>query len=103
MATQTYTETDDQGITRCPVRHDYQPYSPDGLNFPDDQIRPMRKETPVFFCPQTQMWIVTRQADILAAAKDTKRFSSNAFRQMPIPPEAQKWFPNGIGVMHPGL
>jgi cytochrome P450 len=99
----TETRRGGQQIARCPVRHDYQPYSPAGLNDPLGAIKPMREETPVFFCPQTQMWIISRYDDVLAAARDTKRFSSNAFRQAELPEEGAALFPDGVPPLIPSL
>jgi cytochrome P450 len=99
----TGTEQADREESRCPIRPDYQPYSVEGLNDPLGMIKPMRQETPVFFCPQTQMWIISRHDDVLLATRDTTRFSSNAFRQADLPQEALAWFADGVPPLIPSL
>jgi cytochrome P450 len=95
----TDTHDAEQQVARCPVRHDFLPLSPRGMDFPEDEIRPMRNETPIFFCEQTHMWVVTRYDDVVAICKDTKRFSSkNQFRARPIPDAAKPLFPEGQAV-----
>src|SRR4051794_6598042 len=100
MATQ---ESVTDPIQRCPVRHDYQPYSPEGIADPLGMIAPMRDETPVFFCEQTQMWVISRHDDVLEAVRDTTRFSSNAFRQAALPEAALACVPDGMPIIVPSL
>jgi cytochrome P450 len=99
----TETDTEGQETQRCPVRHDYQPYSPHGIDDPMGMIAPIRAETPVFFCEQTSMWIISRYEDVLEALKDNQRLSANAFPGAPIPESKQGTFPDGMPIMKPSL
>lgn len=51
-----------------------------------------RKEQPVFFSPEYQMWVITRYDDLLTVLKDPRRFSSRQALFLPgrFTPEVQQ-------------
>ncbi len=78
---------------QCPFsRNDYNPFTPPHLDNPYPFYARARKETPVFYSPVLNMWIVTRYDDICTVIKDPVHFSSKNCIQMPsdLPPEVQK-------------
>src|SRR4051794_35855403 len=98
------SDTGPDGVMRCPVRHDFQPYSSEGVNNPLDHMKPHRKQNPVFFCPQVHMWMVTRDEDVRAAPRDMQRISSNAFRQPDALPDiVHQLSPEGVPPLPPSL
>jgi cytochrome P450 len=59
---------------RLPARFD--PLAPDQLDDPFDLLALARREQPVFYAPELDLWVVTRYADVLAVLKDHRSFSS---------------------------
>lgn len=51
-------------------------FSPEVQQDPYSRYALARAEEPVFFCEDLGMWVVTRHADVVAALRDTDRFSS---------------------------
>jgi cytochrome P450 len=98
-------ETGSDGVSRCPVRHDFEPYSPKDKNNPLDSFKAMRAENPVFFCPQVHMWMVTLDEDVREATRDIERMSSyKCFRQPDgLPAIVDELFPDGVPPLHPSL
>jgi cytochrome P450 len=72
-----------------PVRADYNPFDPDQKRDPFPFYAHARRETPVFFSPILNMWIVTRHEDILTVLKDPATFSSMNIIEPPVPPPAE--------------
>lgn len=77
---------DEQGLSQsssdgsppagCPVFHGYDPVSREAVTDPEPWMSRARKENPVFFMPEHDLWAVTRHADVLTVLKDTETFSS---------------------------
>jgi cytochrome P450 len=68
------------------VRADYNPFDPAQKRDPFPLYAHARRETPVFFSPILNMWIVTRHEDILTVLKDPAVFSSMNIIEPPMPP-----------------
>jgi cytochrome P450 len=66
---------------RCPARAPelpsrFDPLAPDQLEDPFGLLSLARRERPVFYAPELDLWVVTRYADVLAVLKDHRAFSS---------------------------
>jgi len=83
----------DTSLNQCPViRNDYNPFVSPQLDDPYPFLADARQETPVFYSPVVNMWIVTRYNDICTVIKDPVRFSSKNSIQIPpdLSPEVQE-------------
>jgi cytochrome P450 len=69
-----------------PIRADYNPFDPAQKRDPFPFYAHARQETPIFFSPILNMWIVTRHADILTVLRDPVVFSSMNIIEPPTPP-----------------
>jgi cytochrome P450 len=69
----------------CPVRADYNPFDQAQKRDPFPLYAHARHETPVFFSPILNMWVVTRYEDILTALKEPAVFSSMNIIESPTP------------------
>jgi cytochrome P450 len=79
-ATRTLTET-----RPVPVLEGFQPFSHEFLADPFAEFERARREMPVFFYPDLNIWVLTKHADIAAAAPDYKTFSQRAVGAVEIP------------------
>jgi cytochrome P450 len=68
------------------IRADYNPFDPAQKRDPFPFYAHARRETPVFFSPILNMWVVTRHEDILAVLKEPAIFSSMQIIEAPTPP-----------------
>ncbi|MDY7226044.1 cytochrome P450 [Hyalangium rubrum] len=68
---------------------EYKPLEAPQLNDPFPFYARLRHEAPVTFAPAFQLWLVSRYADVQAALRDPKRFSSRDILRPPVdlPPE----------------
>lgn len=68
----------------------FNPMAPDQLEDPYPLYARARRERPVFYAEQLDVWVVTRYADVVAALRDTERFSSvgSLEAKTTLPPEA---------------
>lgn len=81
-----------------PTRMDYNPFDPAQKRDPFPMYAHARRETPVFFSPILNMWIVTRHEDILTVLKDPAVFSSlNIIEPPTLPP------PEVIAILQQGV
>lgn len=88
------------GHSGCPVLPGFDPLAPEQVGEPFDWLRRARQETPVFYIPKLDLWCVTRMEDVLAAFKDTSRFS-NSHAEVGMPPaELAAELPDGHPVAH---
>ena len=69
----------------CPVDHDFDPLAPDFLRDPFEILARLDDDTPVFFAPALDYYVVTRHADIDAVFRDNEAFSA-ANAQLPLVP-----------------
>ncbi|GAB1542216.1 hypothetical protein NUACC21_48900 [Scytonema sp. NUACC21] len=80
-------------LKQCPFsRNDYNPFTSPQIDDPYPFYARARQETPVFYSPLLNAWIVTRYDDICTVMKDPIRFSSKNSVQIPsdLPPEVQE-------------
>ncbi len=82
----------------CPIRADYNPFDPVHKRDPFPFYAQARRDTPVFFSPVLDMWVVTRHADILTVLKEPTIFSSlrTIEAPKPLPPEVVEILRRGI-------
>lgn len=75
----------------CPVLEGFDPMSASFLAEPYGFLSALREESPVFYEPALDYYLVTRYADVEAVMKDRERFSaSNASSPIwPVAPEAR--------------
>jgi cytochrome P450 len=81
-----------------PVRPDYNPFDPAQKRDPFPFYAHARRETPVFYSPLLNMWIVTRYEDILTVLRDPTVFSSLNIIEPPVPPP-----PEVLEIMSKGI
>lgn len=67
----------------CPVAHDFDPLDAEFLADPYPVLAAWREETPVFYAPALDRWVVTRYADIERILTDPATFSA-AEAQRPV-------------------
>jgi cytochrome P450 len=89
--------TDDANSPRCPVVHGvpFDPLQPEQVLDPHPWLRAARKEAPVFYVPQYDVWCVTRHADVLSVLKDTTTFSSKRVVEPQPLPRLEEVLPDG--------
>lgn len=63
---------------KCPVSHDFDAMADDYYIDPAKYLAGFRDETPTFFYPHMNAWIVTGHADAVEVLSDWKSFSSTA-------------------------
>jgi cytochrome P450 len=82
----------------CPVVESYQPAADEQLVDPFKAWVVARRETPVFFSPVLQAYVVTRYDDICAIANDPQTFSSRDILKplKPNPPEVAEVLATGL-------
>ena len=73
--------------TGCPVEHDFDPLSPAFLRDPFAILATLDDDTPVFYAPSIDYYVVTRYADIDAVFHDNQTYSA-ANAQLPLVPLA---------------
>jgi hypothetical protein len=69
----------------CPVHADFDPLSPTFLADPFAVLAALPRETPVFYAPSIDYYVVTRYADIEAVFLDHETYSA-ASTQLPLVP-----------------
>jgi cytochrome P450 len=86
---------------RCPHvgGEPFDPLGPEGTANPWPWYETARREAPVFYLAEHDVWCVTRYEDVLEVLRDTQTFSSaNAFKWRPLPACLEDVYPDG----HPG-
>jgi len=81
------------GPTGCPIHAGFDPLSPEFLSDPFAVMAALPlSETPVFYAPSIDYYVVTRYADIERAFRDPATYSAAAAQAplVPIVPEAQQ-------------
>ncbi|MDQ4119764.1 MAG: cytochrome P450 [Actinomycetota bacterium] len=73
----------------CPAHSAFDPFDADYLRDPYPVLTAVRAETPVFYAPDLDMWVVTRYADIEAIFTDVRTYSA-AIAQDPVFPLAEQ-------------
>ncbi len=62
-----------------PISADFHPFDPAQKANPYPLYARAHEESPVFFSPDINMWVVTKHKDIMEIARDPERFSSMGF------------------------
>ncbi|MFN3743896.1 MAG: cytochrome P450 [Hyphomicrobiaceae bacterium] len=95
------SSTHDAPAPACPAdgpgAH-YRPFDHAGMYAFFARVRP---ETPAFFCPGINYWVITRRADILPILRDAQRYSAAIAMSpvQPLPPAALAYLQReGYGV-----
>jgi cytochrome P450 len=71
--------------TRCPIRDDYNPFSPEATANPVSALTSVASQDPVFFNTHSGWWSVAGYQEVQQVLRDTKRFSSAAVILDPLP------------------
>jgi len=80
----------------CPHLDGFDPLIQEQVADPAEFMAKARKEVPVFFLPDYNVWVVTRYEDVATVMADTKTFSSaNMLRPPAVPEEFQSRLPAG--------
>jgi cytochrome P450 len=80
----------------------FDPLSPEQRENPFDVLALARREQPVFYAPELDLWVVTRHDDVLEVLKDHRSFSSiGALKSAssPLPPEVAAVLAEGYPEM----
>ena len=93
---------------QCPhsgLAADFDPWGAEYIADPYPFFARARAEEPVFYSPQTDLWMVSRYDDIWAVLRDPARFSAaNALSPVsPFTPEAQRILLEGDYTLKPAL
>lgn len=85
-------------MTQCPVAHGFDPLDPAMVNNPYPVLNQWRSETPVFYVPDIDHYVVTRWAEVEAILLDRETWSAaNASAPlMPMCPAAQDLLNSGF-------
>ncbi|MGW5076598.1 cytochrome P450 [Rhodococcus sp. NPDC004095] len=70
------TTTPEAPAARCPVAHGFDALGDDYFTDPAVHFARFRDDTPVFYYPHLNAWIVTRRADVETVLADWQRFTS---------------------------
>jgi cytochrome P450 len=83
-----------------PVNEDFDPLDPDYLADPYPYFARFRSETPVFYAPKIDFWVVGRYEDIQKIVKDPETFSNARVQEplYPITAEALEKLKAGVRV-----
>src|SRR5436305_1898585 len=67
-----------EAAPRCPVLHGkaFDPVDPSQFDDPYPWYTAARKDAPVFYLPEQDVWCVTRYEDVLDVLRDDENFSS---------------------------
>lgn len=86
-------------VTECPVAHGYDLLAPDAVANPYPLLDHWREQTPVFYIPEIDHYVITRYAEIEKVLLDRESWSaSNASSPlMPVCPAAQEVLSSGFG------
>ena len=88
---------------RCPVVHGtpFDPFDPVQADDPYPWMQVARKEAPVFYMPELDVWCVTRYEDVLEVMRDDATFSArNAITPRPLSGPLAEVFPEGHPIRH---
>jgi cytochrome P450 len=88
---------------RCPVVHGkpFDPFDQEQADNPYPWAAAARKQAPVFYMPELDVWCVTRWDDVLEVMRDDATFSSrNAITPRQLSGPLAEVFPNGHPLRH---
>ena len=94
------SQTVEQQGSEYPVSPDFDPFDPDYLAGPYPYFARLRSETPVFYAPKIDFWVVSRYEDIQTIVKDPETFSNARVQEPlhPLTPEALETLKAGVRV-----
>jgi cytochrome P450 len=79
-----------------PTLEGFDPLSPAFLSDPYPILARARRESPVFYYPPMDVWVITRREDLVTAVTDFETFSSRAIGVVPPPPELAGRVPSNL-------
>jgi len=80
----------------CPVLHDFDPLGAGEIIDPYPALARARREVPVFYVPEYDVWWVTRYEDVKQVLQDPGTYSSAKFVELPpLPKEIEEGLPFG--------
>jgi cytochrome P450 len=92
-----------EAAPRCPVVHGepFNPFDQRQADNPYPWAAAARKEAPVFYMPELDVWCVTRWDDVLEVMRDDETFSSrNAITPKELDGPLAEVFPDGHPIRH---
>jgi cytochrome P450 len=92
-----------EAAPRCPVVHGkpFDPFDQEQADDPYPWVAAARKEAPVFYMPELDVWCVTRYEDVLQVMRDDATFSArNAVTPRQLTGPLAEVFPNGHPIQH---
>src|SRR5918993_311767 len=94
------SQTVEQQGSEYPVSPDFDPFDPDYLAGPYPYFARLRSETPVFYAPKIDFWVVSSHEDIQTIVKDPETFSNARVQEPlhPLTPEALEKLRAGVRV-----
>lgn len=78
---------------RCPVAHGFDALSDGYFRDPAQHLASVREETPVFWYPYLNAWVVTNRDDCLTVLSDWQAFSSAANSAADVPERHREVYP----------
>lgn len=94
------SQVDEKQTADYPLDPDFDPLDPDYLADPYPYYARFRKETPVFYAPKIDFWVISRYEDVQRIVKDPKTFSNARVQEplYPLTPEALEKLKAGVRV-----
>ncbi|MGH2940240.1 MAG: cytochrome P450 [Solirubrobacterales bacterium] len=84
----------------CPVRKDFDLLAPDYLEDPYPSLAEARRQSPIFYVPEFDVWFVTRYDDVRPLLRDHRTLSNEHHLRVDVPEEHRKRWPRGHSVLH---
>jgi cytochrome P450 len=84
-----------------PVDPDFDPLAPDYLEDPYPYYARFRRETPIFYAPKIDFWVLSRYEDIMGIVQDPESFSNARVQEPlhPLTPKALEKLKAGVRVV----
>lgn len=93
----------ERGNHGCPVLVGYDPLAATELADPFPTFARARREAPVFYVEDFDLWHVSRREDVLAVLRAPERFSNRNVKPMPLPPghlrDRMPVYPNATALL----
>lgn len=87
----------------CPVAHGFAPLDPDQCDDPGVYATLARREAPVFYDPELDMYVVTRHEDVKRIFTDYETFRGIGLSEHEVPERARDVLPQGFLPQQPGF
>jgi len=91
------------GPSGCPVLHGFDPLSPAQVEDPGPLTAVARREAPVFFDPDLDMYVVTRHEDVVSILHDYSLFAGLPMTAYEPPAAVAELLPAGFIGRQPGM